>query len=181
MERYWKCPKCGAVLDKGPGYEGKALMYLSPFSRTVGTVTCGKCQSRFPVQDVYSGKYDVTLESQFEYEGKPGKGDGSSGCFIATAACGLDSEEVIILRHFRDTVLLNSALGCSLVRTYYRVSPPISSLIADSPIAKYVVRNVLVRPWARLANKLIETGLAQQAEACCSPSVRIRRFQDEHF
>lgn len=79
---------------------------------------------------------------------------GTSGCFIATAACGIDSEEAIILRHFRDTVLLNSALGRLFVRTYYRLSPPIASLIANSPKAKCVVRNVMVRPWARLASRI---------------------------
>ena len=63
MGRYWKCPNCGVVLDKGPGHEGKTTMYMSPFSRTHGTVTCGGCQSRFAVQDVYGGKYDVKLES----------------------------------------------------------------------------------------------------------------------
>ena len=60
MARYWSCPKCGAVLDKGPQHEAKTLMYLSAFSRTHGTVTCGRCQSRFPVQDIYRGKYDLT-------------------------------------------------------------------------------------------------------------------------
>ncbi len=79
---------------------------------------------------------------------------GTSGCFIATSACGIDSEEVIILRHFRDTLLLNSVLGRLFVRIYYRLSPPIASLIADSPKAKCVVRNVLVRPWARLASRI---------------------------
>ncbi len=79
---------------------------------------------------------------------------GTSSCFIATAACGIDSEEAIILRHFRDTILLNSALGRLFVRTYYRLSPPIASLIANSPKAKCVVRNVMVRPWARLASRI---------------------------
>ncbi len=79
---------------------------------------------------------------------------GVSGCFIATAACGIDSEEVMILRHFRDAVLLKSPLGRLLVRTYYRLSPPVASLIADSPKARCMVRKALVRPSARLATHL---------------------------
>lgn len=70
MGRYWKCPKCGAVLDKGPGHEARAAMYLSPFSRTHGTVTCGGCQSGFAVQDVYGDKYDVTVESKRRRQSK---------------------------------------------------------------------------------------------------------------
>lgn len=76
---------------------------------------------------------------------------GTSGCFIATAACGIESEEVTTLRHFRDTVLLSSTLGRLFVRAYYRLSPSIASLIAGSPKARCVVRKLLVRPWAKLA------------------------------
>lgn len=86
--------------------------------------------------------------------------DYEAGCFIATAACGLDSEEVRILRHFRDAVLLNGVLGRLFVRTYYRISPPIASLIESSPKARYLIRNVIVRPVARLVdrNKGIKAG-----------------------
>ena len=71
---------------------------------------------------------------------------GSSACFIATAACGIDSSEVAVLRRFRDTALLNSALGRRLAGAYYRLSPPLASFIESSPRMRSVVRNVLVRP-----------------------------------
>lgn len=79
--------------------------------------------------------------------------DGSSGCFIATATCGLNSEEVIILRHFRDAILVNSILGRLFVKMYYRISPPIASFIESSPKACYVIRNVFVHPIARLVDR----------------------------
>jgi uncharacterized protein YjbI with pentapeptide repeats len=88
------------------------------------------------------------------YTDASGKEGHKSGCFIATAACGIDSPEVITLRPFRDTVLLKSAPGRLFVRTYYRVSPPLASIIAGSPQAKSMVRNVLVRPWAKLALRI---------------------------
>ena len=88
-----------------------------------------------------------------DYEAKQAKESSSSGCFIATAACGINSEEVIILRHFRDTVLLNSVLGRLLVRIYYKISPFIASLIKGSPKARYIVRNVLARPIAKLVDR----------------------------
>jgi len=77
----------------------------------------------------------------------------TSGCFIATAACGIDSQEVMILRHFRDSVLLNNALGRLFVRIYYQVSPGIASMIASSPKAKYIVRRLLIRPWAKFLRR----------------------------
>jgi hypothetical protein len=59
-------------------------------------------------------------------------GGGGGGCFIATAAYGsyLDPH-VIVLRHFRDNVLLQSELGTAFVQFYYKHSPPIADLIAQ--------------------------------------------------
>jgi hypothetical protein len=119
-------------------------------------------QEERPEHNMTKGEIESILDKIFspsqlavmhiKYESKPDKEGKSSSCFIATAACGIDSEEVIILRHFRDTVLLDSALGRLFVKTYYCVSPPIASLIADSLTAKCVVRNLFIRPWAKLAN-----------------------------
>jgi len=78
---------------------------------------------------------------------------GTSGCFIATATCGIDSEEVIILRHFRDTILVNSVLGRQFVKIYYRISPSLASFIEGSPKACYVIRNVIVHPIAKLVDR----------------------------
>jgi predicted Zn finger-like uncharacterized protein len=76
-------------------------------------------------------------------------------CFIATAVCGIDSEEVRILRQFRDTVLLKSFLGGAFVNIYYGISPTIAALIKSSPRAQYVIRKVLVSPIARFAKRKI--------------------------
>jgi len=59
MGRYWKCPSCGAVLDKGEDHASKAATYLSPSGETIGTTKCGECGSACNPRDVYSGKYDV--------------------------------------------------------------------------------------------------------------------------
>lgn len=62
----------------------------------------------------------------------PASGGGSgSGCFIATAAFGsyLDPH-VMVLRHFRDDVLLQSEFGTAFVKFYYKHSPPIADFIA---------------------------------------------------
>ena len=69
-----------------------------------------------------------------------------SDCFIATAAFGsyLDSH-VIVLRNFRDTILLKSNLGRWFVSEYYQHSPAIASIIRANPILKWVTR-VLLTP-----------------------------------
>lgn len=66
------------------------------------------------------------------------------GCFIATAAYGSDSERhVLVLREFRDTVLLPSGLGRAFVRSYYNWSPPIADAIRHRDTVRAMVRAAL--------------------------------------
>ncbi len=70
--------------------------------------------------------------------------DGSSGCFIATAAYGSPlASQVHTLSAFRDEVLETSGTGRHLVRTYYAVSPPAADTIRNSPLLKVCARTVL--------------------------------------
>ncbi|MCR4405614.1 MAG: LysM peptidoglycan-binding domain-containing protein [Anaerolineae bacterium] len=62
MDRYWKCPHCEAILDKGEQYEAETEKYLSSPTAT-GWVSCDKCESLFDAKDVYGGKYDVAEPS----------------------------------------------------------------------------------------------------------------------
>jgi hypothetical protein len=71
-------------------------------------------------------------------------GGGGSGCFIATAAFGsyLDPH-VMVLRHFRDDVLLHSELGTAFVKFYYKHSPPIADFIAQHDTLRILMRFAL--------------------------------------
>lgn len=67
------------------------------------------------------------------------------GCFIATAAFGSKfTWPVSLLRHFRDQFLLTNAPGAAFVDFYYRHSPPIAKVIADSQGLKLMVRILLL-------------------------------------
>ncbi|MDD5286600.1 MAG: putative Ig domain-containing protein, partial [Desulfuromonadaceae bacterium] len=76
----------------------------------------------------------------------PASGGGKSGggCFIATAAYGsyLDPH-VMVLRHFRDDVLLKSEAGASFVRLYYKYSPPVADYIAQHESLRMIMRIAL--------------------------------------
>lgn len=71
-------------------------------------------------------------------------GGGGGGCFIATAAYGsyLDPH-VMVLRHFRDNVLLQSELGTEFVKYYYKHSPPIADFIAQHDTLRILMRFAL--------------------------------------
>jgi hypothetical protein len=69
-----------------------------------------------------------------------------SGCFIATAAYGTPSAcELNVLRAFRDRRMLKSKAGKVMVLSYYRISPPIASVIADRQSLKKIVRTFIDR------------------------------------
>ena len=65
-------------------------------------------------------------------------------CFIATAAYGSTQEpHVVVLRQFRDTVLMQSEGGRAFVKTYYRLSPPLAYFIKQHPTARAIARTGL--------------------------------------
>lgn len=67
-----------------------------------------------------------------------------AGCFIATAAYGSEwSDEVAILRRFRDEILLNTRAGRVFVDVYYSVSPPLARAISVWEPARAFVRCAL--------------------------------------
>jgi len=76
-----------------------------------------------------------------------------SGCFVATAAYGSpDCTEVMLLRAFRDDVLLKSSLGSRFVSFYYAVSPGLAKIISANGFLRYVVRGLILRPVVSACN-----------------------------
>ena len=82
----------------------------------------------------------------------------SSQCFIATAACGDDQADlVLVLRAFLDEILSSKSAGRSFIRHYQRFSPPIASWIEKRPLSQYVVRVTVVRPAAVVARYFLRS------------------------
>jgi len=67
-----------------------------------------------------------------------------SQCFIATAAYGTPfTQEIEILRYWRDMELKRSNVGNLLVNVYYLISPPIADFIKNKPMLRKLVRIML--------------------------------------
>lgn len=68
----------------------------------------------------------------------------SRACFLATAAYGdTHAPDVERLRSWRDRRLLGNPVGATLVRAYYRMSPPVARYLARSPRLRVVVRSMI--------------------------------------
>ncbi len=87
---------------------------------------------------------------------RPDEKAGGGQCFIATAACGSpQAPDVLVLRRFRDCVLLASPSGRLAWAAYVRVSPPIASLIAGKASLRWIIRSTVVRPASWLVRALL--------------------------
>lgn len=109
--------------------------------------------------------------------GSEGSG-GSGGCFIATAAYGSYLEpQVMVLRHFRDRVLLQHDWGRAFVAWYYRTSPPIADWIRGRDWARAVTRWLLTPivyavKYPPLVVVLVSMGLVVARRRRQGPAVR---------
>lgn len=71
-------------------------------------------------------------------------------CFIATAAYGSrEAKDVVVLRRFRDEVLMTSEEGRGAVRFYYAVSPSLAAIIRPHGALRAIVRD-LIHPVAAI-------------------------------
>ncbi len=89
----------------------------------------------------------VTVTSEDTYsstQNSPTSGRDGGGCFIATAAYGSYlNPHVMVLRKMRDRYLLTNSIGRSIVRFYYRTSPPIAKYISNHKTLKITTRLLL--------------------------------------
>lgn len=68
----------------------------------------------------------------------------SKGCYIATMAYGdYQHPQVIILRHFRDTVLEKSLLGRLFIKNYYLFSPQLVEILKSQKLINIFIRKSL--------------------------------------
>lgn len=127
---------------------GKGVISGTPL--TSGTFNLAfSAQDAAGISDAKTLSLTVTGGGGTNTGGAPGgvvtaSGGGKSGCFIATAAYGsyLDPH-VMVLRHFRDDVLLQSEIGTAFVSFYYTYSPPIADFIAQHDLLRMIMRFAL--------------------------------------
>jgi hypothetical protein len=79
-------------------------------------------------------------------------------CYIATATFGSADHYIIDdLRQFRDQCLAHNNIGRKFILLYYKISPPISKIIANNKCLKLVSLYLLIMPLHFIILKLITT------------------------
>jgi len=77
------------------------------------------------------------------------------GCFIATAAYGTKSAcEIVVLRRFRDRLLIRNRAGRRFVYFYYAHSPPIAEQVSKHESLKLLVRS-FIDPTAKIIKRVV--------------------------
>ncbi len=126
----------GEVKSRGNVAIFKPLSPLDHDTKYTATITEG-------VKDFGGNLINSSYTWSFTTES--GSGGGNGGCFIATAAYGSPMEkDVVLLKEFRDNILINNSIGRMFVRFYYNFSPPIANYIGRSEGLRFVARCSLV-------------------------------------
>jgi hypothetical protein len=88
------------------------------------------------------------------FKGKRGPNEvSSSSCFVATVVFGEHSEEVAILRKWRDECLSESIVGRALVKAYYGVGPFCAAVVQGNAVVRRLARSVLLAVCRRLSRR----------------------------
>lgn len=110
--------------------------------------------SKDPVLDLINKVIQEKLYSHNSSNQLPSVEKKNEGCFIATAVYECEyASEVIILRKFRDNVLLKTIAGKTLVKTYYFISPLIAQFISQRKSLKRIVKITILNRIVKYLNK----------------------------
>jgi tetratricopeptide (TPR) repeat protein len=129
-----------AIYDDGRSRFAKATIYWSLKQKENALAELDYVIQHF--QENHN-TYLLARQLKDEIENPPKKGM----CFIATAAYGSAlAPEVVCFSYFRDEVLIRSASGRFLIRSYYLFSPPLAWLLRQSSVLRFLARTAFLNP-----------------------------------
>ncbi len=131
-----ECPHCGKKSEFGKCLCGCNTFMVRGGSLIPVCVNCGK-------EYVGGGRCKHcggVIPPEFYLPAK-------KGCFIATAVYESEySEEVVILRNFRDEILMSNVFGRLFIKLYYSLSPSVAKVIANNSKLKKNVKKYVTNP-----------------------------------
>lgn len=148
MEILDACPVCGLSDYGRKVYQCNQCGKIFCYKDTPLNPQSGCTPTRYARCDCGKGSYMSAVAPDVTQIGVVG---GEKRCFIATAVYGSENApDVLILRRFRDDILLSSMFGRFLINIYYRLSPPVARLLSSNSFLRRVVRKAVVHPIAKM-------------------------------
>jgi hypothetical protein len=132
-------------IDAGPGDEVSITIdhLFGNYTYTIGVFVEDVCTNR---SEIAVGEVTTPVQPFQTIEG---------ACFVATAAWGAGwTDELRVLRAFRDGFMIDTPIAADLVRTYYAYGPVLAKMIRDVPPARAAAR-LLLRPVVGVAKHAV--------------------------
>jgi hypothetical protein len=89
----------------------------------------------------------------------------TDNCYIATATMGdMNHPYVVLLRAYRDNVLMKTNLGKLLILCYYKISPCLAAKITNNAFLKRISCKFIVHPAYLIARKTMANSFRKNEE-----------------
>ena len=144
-------PGCDGTMDLFDGESKFRELGITLPPDKVWACVCPRCRKKFCISCTKlligpsmrcpcGAELDLVTTQAIQKIAQEGLGKKKDDCFIATATTGsTTSWQVLTLRQFRDTILLQFRFGQQLVQWYYYWSPPIADHLRANPTQRRVV------------------------------------------
>jgi hypothetical protein len=121
-------------------------LYMDKRDTELARQTFGKILE-VPVTPADECEADVRESAKHQLKALDSQVAKRSGCFIATAVYGgSDTDEIAVLRQFRDNSLVTRPIGKLFVSFYYAFSPSVAKLLERSEVSRKIVKRFLLCP-----------------------------------
>jgi hypothetical protein len=112
-----------------------------------GDVICEDCYEKLMnegkgvINNEDSPKIDITTENiKHEYQN-----NNKSGCYIATVCYGNENTtQVVILKKYRDEILVKRIWGKTFISLYYKFSPKVSDFLRNKKTLNKIIKTYIL-------------------------------------
>ena len=140
------CQNCGNTdFRLGQLTDGSQGLICKACNMGWSYISCqGGCGTAIPATAFGTPISRTARRIQEGMEAYQGGNTQSGNCFIASEIYGVHSDEVVILRYFRDNFLKSNCVGALLVSLYYRVGPSIVPIMRRSRVVRFLLHQMVV-------------------------------------
>lgn len=136
-----------------------AVVHLNNLASQNRSYWCNACQEAEKTRRANERRQRQSSSYQSAGRRKSGgRKSQNKGCFVATATYqSVSAPQVVILRAYRDQVLLKSKMGMKMVDLYYQVGPFLAEVVNNLPFLRPCCRKILDHISDRIHRKMLKS------------------------